>query len=214
MVIGDFGPGLGDHRQQGALAHIGEADQTHIGDELQLQSDHPLFTGQAGLGKAGSLTGGGGKMAVAPATPAAFGRHKRLVPGHILKQRSGFRVPDQSAAGHFDEDVFAILAAAALAGAVGAVLGHIFPLHAEVQQGGEVVIRLKDNAAALAAIASIRPAGGDVFFPVKGDSAIAPFSRLDKDPCNINKHNCNPLLCASLHAYGGVRRLAAQALIL
>ena len=85
VVVGDLGLGPADHAEQGGLAHVGKAHQPHIGQQLQLQHNLPALTGQAGLGKAGDLAGGGGKVLVAPAAPAApaqdKGRSRRTYPG-------------------------------------------------------------------------------------------------------------------------------------
>ena len=106
-----------------------------------------------------------------------------------MDQFAGLRIPDQGPPGHFDDDVGAVFAAAALAGAIVAVGRHILALHAEIQQGGQVVIHLKDHIAALAAVAAVRAAGRHVFFPVEGHGAVAALAGFDKDFSNIYKHN-------------------------
>ena len=71
MVVGDLGIGPADHAEEGGFAHIGEAHQTHVRQELQLQRHLHALSGQAALGEAGRLPGGGGEMGIAPAALAA-----------------------------------------------------------------------------------------------------------------------------------------------
>ena len=75
VIVGDLGLGRRDDADKGGLAHVGEADQAHVGDDLQFQLDVQVLPRQAGLGKLGNLTGGGGKVGVAPAAAAALGHH-------------------------------------------------------------------------------------------------------------------------------------------
>ena len=77
--------------------------------------------------------------------------------------------------------LFAIAAATA---AIFPALGGIFALIAEIRQGGEVVVHLKDNIAAPSAVAAVRPAGGHIFFPMERNGSIAAFARFDADFCN------------------------------
>ena len=191
VVVGDFGVDLGHHAQQGALSHVGEAHQSHVRQQLQLQHHVVALAGQARLGKAGHLTGGGGEMLVAPAAPAALAQHKGLVVGHILDDLAGFGVPDQGAPGHADGQTLAVLAAFAAALAVYTVGRHIFALIAEVHQRGHIVVHPDDDAAAVAAVAAVGAACGDVFFPVKGDGSVAAVSGPDGDAGLINKSICH-----------------------
>ena len=38
-VFGDLGPGVGDGGEQGRLARVGEAEQPHIGEQAQVESE-------------------------------------------------------------------------------------------------------------------------------------------------------------------------------
>ena len=44
MIVGNLGFGRTDHADQSGFAHIGEADQTHVGDQLQLQAHLVLLS--------------------------------------------------------------------------------------------------------------------------------------------------------------------------
>ena len=78
VIVGDLGMGLADHAQERGLAHVGEANQTHVGQELQLQKHVQTLAGQARLGEAGHLAGRGGEMLVAPAALTALAENVRL----------------------------------------------------------------------------------------------------------------------------------------
>ena len=149
------------------------------------------LAGQTCLGKPGHLPGGGGKVLVAPAAPATLAENKGLLVRHILDDFSGFGIPDESASGYADGQAFAVLAAFAPALTVYAVSCHIFALVAKVHQGRHVVVHLHDDAAAVAAVAAVRAAGGNIFFPVKGHRPVAAVAGANGDAGLVNKSICH-----------------------
>ena len=149
------------------------------------------LAGQSALGKPGGLPGGGGKVGVAPAALSAAAEDIRLIAGHVLDNLVGFRVPDQGAPRDPDGKGFAVLTAFALAHAVRALLRRVFALVAEIHEGGEVVVHLQNDVAAGNAVAAVRTACGDVFFPVEGDAAIAAVASPDGNPCFVNECRCH-----------------------
>ena len=189
VVVGDLGTGVGGDGQQGGLTHIGEANQTHVCQQLQLHNDIPLLTLQACLGKPGDLTGGGGIMGVTPAAAAALGDDVIFAGGHIHEDRVGLRIPDDGAAGDLNNEIFATLAAHIAALAVFASLGGILALIAEVQQGGHMVGDPQDDATAVAAITTVGTAGIDIFFPVESHSAVTAATADHRDSYFIYKHS-------------------------
>ena len=191
MVVGDLGVGLADHTEQRAFAHIGKAHQTHVRQQLQLQHHIVALAGQARLGKAGNLTGGGGEMLVAPAAPAALAQHIGGIVGHVLDDLAALGVAHQRAPGHTDGQALAVLAGLAAALTVHAVAGHIFALVAEVHQRGHVVVHLQDDGAAVAAVAAVGAAGGDVLLPMERHRAVAAIAGPNGDPRLINKTSCH-----------------------
>ena len=188
VVVCDLGPRRRDHGEQRRLAHVREADQAHVREQFQLQNDVALHPRLPGLGEAGRLTGRGGEMHIAPAAVAALGRDERLVVRQVLDDLPGLLVADDRAARHADNEIRAVLALAALAATVFTRRGDVFLLIAEVQQGGEVVIHLEDDRAAAAAVAAVRPAGGNILLAVETDLAVAALAGDDLDLGNINKH--------------------------
>ena len=187
MVIGDLGMGLADHAEQRGLSHVGEAHQSHVRQQLQLQHHVVALAGQTGLGKAGHLPGGGGEMLVAPAAPATLAQHIGGVVGHILDDLAALGVTHQRTAGHADGQAFAVLAGLAAALPVHAVAGHIFALVAEVHQCGHIVVHLQDDGAAVAAVAAVRAARRDIFFPMERHRAVAAVAGPHGDPRLVDK---------------------------
>ena len=149
------------------------------------------LAGQARLGEAGHLPGGGGEVHIAPAAPAALAEDIGLAAAHVLNDLIGFSVPHQRAPGDADHQVGAVLARLAAALTVHAVFCHVFALVAEVHQGGHVVVHLQDNGAALAAVAAVRAAGRHIFFAVERHCAVAAVARPDRDPGLVDKCCCH-----------------------
>ena len=50
-----------------------------------------------------------------------------------------------------------------------------------------MIIHLQDDRAASAAVAAIQPAGSHIFFPVKGDNAVAAVAGFHGDPGFVNE---------------------------
>ncbi len=194
VVVGDFGPGVGGDGQQGGFAHVGEAHQAHVSQQLQLQDDIPLLALQAGFGEPGDLTGGSGKVAVAPAAAAALGDDEVLTGRHVHDDLLGFGVPDHSAPGDLDNQRFTTLAAHVPACAVGTALGGVLTLVAEVQQGGQIVVDPEDDAAAMAAVTAVRAAGSHIFFPVEGHGTVAAPATDNGDTYFIYEHRKTSLV--------------------
>ena len=95
VVVGDLGLGRADHGDQGGFAHIGEAHQAHIGQQLQLQGAPPTpRRAVPGLANRGTCRVGVAKWLVAPAALAALGQPltgSRV--GHIGHDPAGVRHP-------------------------------------------------------------------------------------------------------------------------
>ena len=131
------------------------------------------LAGKTALGKAGSLTGGGSEVAVAPAALATAAEDIGLAVGHILDDLAGLGIPDQSATGDLDGKALAVLAALAGAHTVHAVFGGVLALVAEIHQGGEVIVHLQDDMTAIAAVTAVGTTGGNVLLAVEGNTAVA-----------------------------------------
>ena len=188
MVVGDLGTGVGGDGQQGGLAHVGEAYQAHVCQQLQLQDHFPLLSFETGFGKPGDLPGGGGVVGIAPTAAAALGNDMIFTGGHVHDDLIGLRVPDYRAPGDLDDQRFAPLAAHLSALTVFAGLGSILALIAEIQKGCQIVVDTQNDTAAVTAVAAVGTAGCYVFFPVKGNCAVTAATAADGDVYFIYKH--------------------------
>ena len=172
VVVCDLRARGRNHAQQRGLADIREADQTDIGQQLQLKDNVALHARQTRLGKTRCLTRRRCKMRVAPAAVAALGCYKRLAVGHILHDLTGFLVTDDRAARYANDQVRTVLALAALAAARLTGSRDILFLVAEIKQRGQIVVHLEDDRAAAAAVAAVRTAGCHILFAVETNLAV------------------------------------------
>ena len=202
MVVGDLGARRRQHADERRLAHVGEADEPDVGNDLKLQLDVQVLARQAGFGELGDLARRRGKMGVAPAAAAAAGDDDRLGPRKVGDDQAALGFFKDGAARHADDEVVGVGAALALGAAVLAVGGGVFALVAEIHQRRKVVIGHKKDVAAAAAVAAVRPAGRDVFFAVEGHGAVAAFAGVQPDRRGINKIACCHKVPRAVHSTG------------
>ena len=67
---------------------------------------------------------------------------------------------------------------------------------AKINQRAEARVRQQIDIAAIAAIAAVRPAFGDEFFPPETEATIAALARLNPDGRLVNKLHGRPPLAA------------------
>ena len=203
MIVGDLGPGVGHHGQQGGFSNVGKSDQTYVRNDLELQQEFQGLGRLAGLGVFGRLHGRCGVVHVAVAAPAAFEQEKTAVlTGHIRDDLAGRQLPDNGALRHFQDQVLSPFARAAFLFAVFAVLGFVFADMPEIHQGIQAFIYLQIDTAAVTAVTPVRTAGRNEFFPAEGYVSVSPFAAADNYLCFIFKHGfsflMNSLLMNSL----------------
>ena len=199
VIVRDLGLGRADGRDEGRLAHIGEADQAHISDQLQLQRHLDVLTGHTGLGKLGDLAGRRCKMCVTVAAAAALCDGDGGVVGQVRDDQPALRILDHGAQRHLDDKVFGILAVAEACAALAALGGSVLALVAEVHQGGKMIVRHKDDVTAAAAITAVRAASGHELLTMEAHCAIAALARMEPDGGDIDKiglccHTAPPIL--------------------
>ena len=191
VIVGDLGPGGGEHGEDGALAHVGEAHQPHVRDGFQLQAEHVHFGADAGLGEVGGLTGRRCEVLVAKAALPAAQEHLALArPAHVGHHGPVLLAQEHRAHRHLDDQVLPALAMAAPGRAVRAFFGQILAVEAKIQQRVHVGVGVEDDVAAVAAVAAVRAAVLHEFFPVERHAAVAPVARLggDFDPVHKRSH--------------------------
>ena len=187
MVVRDLGPGCADGRDEGGLAHIGEADQAHISDQLQLQRHLDVLAGHTGLSKLGDLAGRRCKMCVAIAAAAALCDGDGGVVGQVRNDQPALRVLDHGAQRHLDDEVLGILAVAEACAALAALVGGVLALITEVHQSGEVVVHDEDDVAAPAAVAAVRAASGHELLTMEAHCAVAALAGMEPDGGDVDK---------------------------
>ena len=190
-IVGDLGAGGREHRDQGALAGIGQADDAHLSQQLQLQLQQPLLP----LLALGALLRGAVAVAevvgVAEAAAAAEGHQQLLATvGEIAEQDAGAGIAHLGAAGHADAEGIATGAGAAVGAAATAVDGLKQTLVLEVQQGLEVGVGLQQHVAAAAAVAAGGATGRNVFLAAERHDAVAATAGLDGDAGLIDELHC------------------------
>ena len=191
MIVRDLGMRLADNGKQRGFADIRKSDQTDVGQKLELERDVVALSRQAGLGEARDLARGRGEVDIAPASAAAFRGDPVLAGGHVVHDRAGLRVADDRSARDLNDERVAVAAVAAFSLPRHTVLSDIFALVTEVHQRGEVVVHRKDNTAAAAAVAAVRPARRDIFLAVESHGAVPAAAGADRDPGLINKRSCH-----------------------
>ena len=100
VVVCNFRLCGADGGDEGGLAHVGEADEAHIRDELQLEDHLNVLAGHTGLCKLGDLAGGGGKVCIAVAAAAAPGDGDRGVVGQVGDDKAALGVLDDRTQRH------------------------------------------------------------------------------------------------------------------
>ena len=126
-------------------------------------------------------------MLVAPTAVSALRDHKGLVVRHVVQDGACGLVADERAARNTQRQALAVLAGGAVALAVHAVAGNIFPFIAEVHQCGHVVVHDDNDIAAAPAVAAIRAAGRHKFFSVERHGPIAAPAGDNSDRGFVNK---------------------------
>ena len=202
-IGGDFGPGVRQAAQERAFAGVRFADQPHVGDHLEFEPQGADLAGLAGGGFARArLTDDLKRTLPLPPLPpkAATTRSPSaarslstmpcwasitMVPGGTGITRSSDERPWQLApAPGWPAGGLVLFALGQRGEAIDALLGH------------------EDDAAAVAAVAAVGSAAGDIFLPPEADAAVAPLARFNSDFDFVDKH---------FHAGGRLKRRATMA---
>ena len=177
MIVGDAGPGVAGHGEQGGLSYIRKSHQSYVRDHFELQQKLQCLGGLTGLGVFGCLHGGSGIVHVAVSSPpAAEDDIAPQITGHVRDDLAGLCLSDHGSLRDLDLDILALFAGHSLLFPVLAVLGSIFTDMTEVGQRVQAFIDDKYNIAALSSVPSVGTARGDIFFPAERDMAVAAFA--------------------------------------
>src|SRR5690606_15482855 len=182
------GCGTRDTRQQRAFAGIRQADQADVGNEFQLQPQPALFARLTGVELARRLMGARGEARIPAATlTAARDPHAVAIQLQVAQQRAGITVIYEGPGRDADDFIFAVSPAAVAALTGAAVLRRPVVMAGEIDKCGHLGIGQQIHAAAVAAVAAVGPAFGDIFLAPKADTAVAAATGSNADNCFVNK---------------------------
>jgi len=127
-------------------------------------------------------------MHVAQAAAAALGHQQAVaMRGQIADHFVGADVHDHGADRHGDDQVFPTLAIGLAAHAILAALRLEDAVMAEIDQGVEVLVGADPHAAAITAVATVRPAQRNELLATETDAAVAAVAGDHLDFCFVYK---------------------------
>ena len=179
-------PAHGAHKR--ALPHVGEAQQPHVREHLELQYEVAPLARSALLGAPGSAVGRGREVLVPLAAPAAARDADAISEREQLGDAmAAAGVRDQRAERHAQHEIVGRSAIAVAPLAIFTTLGFVQGLALEIEQGGQAGIDLQPDAPAPTPIATRRAPIGHVLLPAKGHHAISTAPGLDTEPTLVHE---------------------------
>jgi hypothetical protein len=159
-----------------------QADDAGVRNQLEPQTDGAFLAGLAGIGVARRAVGRRLEVRVAEAAIAALRQHRAIA--HLVEvgqQRLAVIFVDLGPDRHFHDHVVAVRAVAVLAHAAAAVLGLEVLLVSVVDERVQALDCFRNDVAALAAVAAVRPAELDELLAPERHAAVSAVARADID---------------------------------
>src|SRR6266404_5744306 len=170
-IVRNLRPRRGNHGNERRLPRVRKADQSHVGQQPQLQSQVTFFAGKPVLMFPRSLVPRLRKILIsAPAAPALRNQHS-LPRRRQIRDRLAAIVEHEGAHRHPQNHVVARMPRTVRAFSVAPAICFELAIVAIAQQRVVVRIRFQVNAAAMPAIAAGRPAARHEFLAPKGLAA-------------------------------------------
>ena len=188
VIVRDFRLSRTYDRDKGRFSDIREAYESNVRKKLKLKSNLELLARKSRLSKTRDLSRRSGKVNISLSSVAALCDDLWLVCGHIRHNSACFCITHYSSARNFYNKRRSALARAIARTAVLALLCGILSLIAEIYKGRKIVVHLKDNVSASAAVAAVRTARSHIFFTVKGNSSVTAIACFDLNFRLIDKH--------------------------
>ena len=107
---------------------------------------------------------------------------------HILHQQTGFFVDNQSTHRNVNDEILTFLSETFPAHSILTGFRLVHSLVFEIHKGTQVVIRFKDYAAAVTAIAAVRASFRHKWFPTEGNRSVSALTGNDINFCSIYEH--------------------------
>ena len=180
-VVGDARSGGADGGDEGALAGIGEAEQTDIGEQLQLETHPHLDAGLAGRGVARGPTRGALEVGVAESALAAVELPLGAFLVEVDQPLVGLEVVDHRSDGDLDDQVFAGAPAHPASHPVATTLGDVPLVASQVDEGVLASVGAEDDVPSTSAIAAIGSPTRSVGLTSEGDGAVTAVAGGDDD---------------------------------
>ena len=190
-IVGHLRARCREAPHEGRLADIGVADETGVGQELELQPQRPSLARLARLDAPRRAIGRGREVLVAsPATPAGRDAHF-LADGDQVGQLPqpvvGARM-DERAGRHLEHQIGARPAGAVRPLAVAAPPGSELGMETVVHQRVAMRAGAQYDRAAAAAVAAVRPAAGDVLLAPEAHTPVAAVAGRNLDVDFVDEH--------------------------
>ncbi len=151
---------------------------------------HLSSPGVPGVVSRGAAVGGGRKPLVSATAATALGNDHLLTRfGQVAEHIAAIAVVDERTWGNFYHQLASHLAVGLVAGA-GAAIGRarMLAMH-DSRQAVRVGQGANDNVAAIAAVAAVRTAFGDILLAPKAAGAVAAVAAFDVHHHSIDEHN-------------------------
>ncbi len=187
-VVGDLRLRRGDAADQRRLAHVGEADDGHVGQQLQLEPQPALLAVLTLLGERGSPPPVGQEPGVAPTPLPRLGRLPAVaVVAEVGQRRAGGVVEHHRSDRNLHLEIAPPGPVAVGPPAVGAVVGLAMGMITKRQQRGDVAIGDQPDRAAVTAVTAVGAAPGDVGLPAERHTARAAVTGLHVDVALVDE---------------------------
>ena len=178
-VIGNLGPRRREHRDQGALAGIGQANDSHLGQQLQLELELPLLP-IASLGEFLRRAVAIAQVVGIAQSAAATDGHQQTLAllGEIPQEDVGSGIADLRATGDLDHQGGPTGTGGLVGPSTPTIVSGKEALVLEIQQGLKVGVSLQPDIPAPATVTAGGAACGNVFLTAKSGYSIAAASCL------------------------------------
>ena len=194
-IVGDLRPGIGRRGNEGGLSGVGHAKQSDIGQNAKLKAQFAMRAGPASSLLPRRPVRTALEVQVSKPTVAALDDLHLCVRRQQFSNRlTGFRVADDGAHGHAQDDVCGCCAKLVRAPTAFSVARDVLARVAEVDERIEVSIPYRIDTAATTTVTAVWPAEWNEFLAAKTHAAAAAVSGGDFDGRLVDKFHdfCHP----------------------
>ena len=188
-VVGHLRPGGGDRGEEGALAGVGQANQTHVSEQLEFQAQVPTLSRLARGRLARRLVDGVGEVHVAAPVGATAGHAEgHLGHGEVAQEVAPLSIVDEGADGHLEHEVLSAAAGALARSPAQAVARPVARTATDGEQGADALAGDEDHAPSVPTVSPVGAAARDVLLATEGDDPVATVPGDDLDRGFVAEH--------------------------